>query len=176
MSILTIVLLVIAAIVVIILIAALIISKHYTIQRSVRISAPAPKVFEYIRHIKNQDHYNKWVMTDPAMQKIFKGTDGTVGFVYGWNGNKKAGEGEQEIVAVNEGSEVVTEVRFVRPFPGLSRLQMITTPVSDSQTNVDFITSSRMPFPMNVMVPMVSKMLGRDMDVSLRNLKAIMER
>ena len=36
-------------------------------------------------------------MVDPNMKKEFKGTDGTTGFIYGWNGNKKAGEGEQEI-------------------------------------------------------------------------------
>jgi hypothetical protein len=47
--------------------------------------------------------------------------------------------------------------------------------VSEGETNVDFITTSRMPFPMNVMVPMVSKMLAKDMDVSLRNLKGVME-
>lgn len=176
MSILMVLLLVIVSIVVIVLVAALIIDKNYRIQRSIWINAPAQKVFEYVRHLKNQDHYNKWVMTDPNMQKIFKGADGSVGFIYGWNGNKKAGEGEQEIVALKNGSEVISEVRFVRPFPGLSQLQMITTPVSDNQTNVDFVTSSRMPFPMNVMVPVVSKMLSRDMDVSLQNLKAIMER
>ena len=176
MSLLTIILLVLAAIVVIILLAALIMSKQYRIQRSVHINAPAPKVFDYVRQLKNQDYYNKWVMTDPNMKKDFRGTDGTVGFIYGWNGNKKAGEGEQEIISISEGKEVVSDVRFVRPFPGLSRLQMIATPQGDGQTNVDFITSSRMPSPMNVMIPMVSKMLAKDMDVTLQNLKGIMER
>lgn len=38
-------------------------------------------------------------MLDPNMEKEFKGTDGTVGFIYGWNGNKEGGEGEQEIKA-----------------------------------------------------------------------------
>lgn len=39
-------------------------------------------------------------MTDPNMRKNFKGTDGTVGFCYAWDGNKKAGKGEQEIIAL----------------------------------------------------------------------------
>lgn len=175
MSLLIVVLLVLAAIVVIILFAALVINKNYRIERSIQINAPASKVFDYVRHLKNQDYYNKWVMMDPNMQKDFKGTDGNVGFIYGWNGNKKAGEGEQEIVALKDGSEVVSEVRFVRPFSTVSRLQMITTPVSNNQTKVDFSTSSRMPFPMNVMLPIVSKMLAKDMDLSLQNLKVIME-
>lgn len=176
MNIVTVLLLVVAAIVIIILVAALAGKKEYQVHRSIEIDAPAARVFQYVRHLKNQDYYNKWVMTDPQMKKEFKGTDGTVGFIYGWSGNKKAGEGEQEILSIKEDSEVVSEARFVRPFPGLSRLRMVTTPINLQQTKVDFITSSRMPFPMNAMVPMVSKMLGRDMDISLRNLKAILER
>ena len=175
MSVLFVILLVLVAIVVIVLVAALILPKNYRIQRSIRINAPSAKVYDYVRHLKNQDHYNKWVMTDPAMQKNFSGTDGTVGFIYGWNGNKKAGEGEQEIVSLKEGKEVISDVRFVRPFKSVSRLQTITKPASDSQTDVEFSTSSRMPFPMNVMTPMISKMLAKDMDVTLENLKRIME-
>lgn len=175
MNILFIILLVLVAIVVLILVAALLLPKDYRIQRSIRINAPSGKVYDYVRHLKNQDHYNKWVMTDPAMQKNFTGTDGTVGFIYGWNGNKKAGEGEQEIVSLTEGAEVVSDVRFVRPFKSYSRLQTVTKPVGEGQTDVEFSTSSRMPFPMNVMTPMISKMLAKDMDVTLQNLKRIME-
>lgn len=52
---------------------------------------------------------------DPNMKKDFRGTDGTVGFVYAWDGNKKAGKGEQEIKKITEGERVDVEVRFEKP-------------------------------------------------------------
>ncbi|MEO7445162.1 MAG: SRPBCC family protein [Ferruginibacter sp.] len=170
-----IVLFVIADIIVLILIIALVSKKDYSIQRSINIHAPAQKVFNYVKYIKNQDNYNKWVMTDPAMQKIYKGIDGQPGFIYGWNGNKKAGEGEQEVKSVDEGKNIMTEVRFVRPFPGTSFLTTTTTPLSDNETRVDFKTESTMKFPMNIMIPMISGMLAKDMDITNKNLKKILE-
>ncbi len=46
-------------------------------------------------------------MTDPAMKKEFRGIDGNVGFVYGWDSeNKRAGNGEQEITNITEGERM----------------------------------------------------------------------
>lgn len=175
MSVLLIILLVIVAIVVLVLIIAAVSKKDYSIQREIAINAPAQKIFDYVKLLKNQDYYNKWVMTDPNMKKDFRGTDGTVGFVYGWNGNKKAGEGEQEIQSITEGKSIESEVRFVRPFPGKSILETSILPQADNAANVSFKTSSSMKFPMNIMIPMVSGMLAKDMDITLQNLKRIME-
>ena len=36
------------------------------------------------------------------MEKEFKGTDGEVGFISAWKGNKEVGEGEQEIIGLVE--------------------------------------------------------------------------
>lgn len=103
---------IIAALVILPLFIALFTRKEYRIVREIEIHVPEEKVFDYIRQLKNQDNFNKWVMTDPTMKKEFKGTDGTVGFIYGWNGNKKAGEGEQEITAIEENKSIDTEIRF----------------------------------------------------------------
>lgn len=84
------ILLVIAGIIVLILIVGLFMRKKYNIERDIIINAPLQKVFDYVKQLKNQDNFNKWVMVDPDMKRVFKGTDGTVGFIYGWNGNKKA--------------------------------------------------------------------------------------
>ncbi len=45
-------------------------------------------------------------MTDPLMKKQFKGTDGTVGFLYAWDSqNNEVGKGEQEIERIKDGKE-----------------------------------------------------------------------
>jgi len=103
MNILKIILTGIIVLIVLLLIAALFVKKEYSIEKEITINKPDTEVFSYIRYIKNQDYYNKWVMTDPTMKKQFRGTDGAVGFVYAWEGNDKAGKGEQEIREIRDG-------------------------------------------------------------------------
>jgi hypothetical protein len=115
-------------------------------------------------------------MADPGMKKTFKGVDGTVGFIYAWNGNKNAGEGEQEIKAIREGEKIEMELRFTRPFSGVSRSFMTTAPVTANQTKVKWNTGSEMKYPMNIMVSFVKKMLTKDLQESLSMLKTILEK
>ncbi|MFI5171496.1 MAG: SRPBCC family protein [Chitinophagales bacterium] len=175
MQILITILLVLVGIVALLLIIAVFMRKDYNIQREIIISAPLQKVFDYLKQLKNQDNFNKWVMVDPDMKRNFKGTDGTVGFIYGWNGNKRAGEGEQEIKSIEEGKNIKTEIRFVRPFPGIAEANMITESISDQQTKVTWNNASTMKFPMNIMLSTIEKMLAKDMDASLSSLKNILE-
>ena len=176
MTIVLILLFVIAGIIALLLLMAIFMRKNYTIQREIIIHAPLPTVFDYLKQLKNQDYFNKWVMVDPDMKKDFTGTDGTVGFIYGWNGNKKAGEGEQEITALEEGKLINTEVRFKRPFPGIAYANYVTASLPDNQTKITWSNTSAMKYPMNIMVSMIENMLAKDMDISLQTLKTILEK
>jgi hypothetical protein len=158
------------------LIIALFVPKKYFVEREIIINKPRQKVFDYVRFLKNQDYYNKWVMTDPAMKKEFKGTDGSVGFIYGWNGNKGAGEGEQEIKKIKDGESIEMEIRFVRPFSGIGIAHMITETASGDQTKVKWGMKGRTGYPLNLLNLFTGKMLGKDLDISLGNLKGIMEK
>lgn len=149
--------------------------KDYNIVREVVIDADTAKVFGYIKQLKNQDNFNKWVMADPDMQRTFTGTDGTVGFVYGWNSKKRAGEGEQEITALTEGKSMETEVRFVRPFANVAKANMTTEALPGGKTRVTWTNASTMKYPMNMMLGTIEKMLAKDMDHSLGLLKKILE-
>jgi hypothetical protein len=178
MHIISIIGIVIASIIILILIAAAFGKKNYSVERNIIINRPASEVFAYIKYLKNQDYYNKWVMMDPAMKKEFKGVDGTVGFVYAWDGNKRAGAGEQEIKSIKENERVDMEIRFIRPFAAVSTSPFITTAVANNQTQVAWGVNSSMKFPMNAMLLFVSmdKLLGKDMETSLTTLKNILEK
>lgn len=169
------ILLVLAGIIILFLLMALFIKKEYTVQSEIIINAPREKVFDYLKHLKNQDNFNKWVMVDPNMKREFKGTDGTVGFIYAWKGNKKASEGEQEIKAIEEGKSIQTEIRFTGSFMAVAYADYSTESIADNQTKVKWSNASTMKYPMNSMIPMVEKMLPKDMNVSLQNLKTILE-
>jgi hypothetical protein len=176
MNILLTILAVLGGILVLALVLALFMNKKYNVQREIIVDAPLQKVFDFLKQLKNQDKFNKWVMLDRDMKKVFKGTDGTAGFIYGWNGNKQAGEGEQEIKNIVEGKKIETEIRFVRPFAAVAYANLLTEPVSDKQTKVTWTNAGTMKYPMNLMTSMMEKMLGKDMAVSLSNLKNILER
>ena len=171
--------LIIMVIVALILIIPLFTRKDYAIERSVTISKPKQDVFNYIRYLKNQDNYSKWATMDPAMKKEYRGTDGTAGFWYAWDSDKKnVGKGEQEIIKVNEGDSVEYKIHFIKPFEGLADSVMSTTAVADSQTQVKWAFKSKMKYPMNIMllVMNIEKMVGDDLQIGLDNLKALQER
>jgi hypothetical protein len=169
----------IAGIIALLLIIALFTKKEYALHRDIIIKKPQSVVFDYVRHLKNQDYFSKWVMTDPHMKKTFKGTDGTVGFVYAWDSkNKQAGAGEQEIIEIKEGEKINIEVRFLRPLSGLAYIPFITKSISEQETKLTWGMSSKMKYPMNIMllVMNIEKVLGNDLQVSLENLKTILEK
>jgi len=175
MSILVTVLLSIASIIALLLILALFMKKEHYVKREIIINAPTQKVFDFLRLLKNQDEFNQWATVGPDRVKEFKGTDGTVGFVYSWKGGRMAGEGEKEIMNIVEGKKVETEIRFTKPMEARASVIMETEPLPNNQTKVNFTNAGTLRYPLNIMIPMAEKNFARDMDISLATLKKILE-
>lgn len=176
MNILLIILTVIAAIVATPLLIALFIKKEYRIEEQITINKSTPDVFKYIKLVKNQEHYSKWVMTDPNMKRTLTGTDGTVGFIYAWESEDKGvGAGEQKITALIENRKMNTEVRFIRPFEGTGYVTMLTDSTGANETLATWSMEGRSKYPMNFMNLFMTKILHKDMQISLQNLKNNLE-
>jgi len=118
MNIIVTILLVVAGIIVLLLLIALFMKREHYVKREIIINAPRQKVFDYVKLLKNQDEFNKHAMTAPDRKREFKGTDGTVGYIYSWSGDKKAGVGEKEIMNIIEGKRIETEIRFCKTNAG----------------------------------------------------------
>lgn len=177
MKIFVIVLGALVALICLLLLIALFIKTEYKIYREVVISRPRNEVYSYIRNLKNQDHYSKWVMTDPSMKKEFKGEDGNVGFIYAWDSNdKNVGKGEQEIVNLVDGERVDAVIRFIKPFEGIANTSMQTESVSENQTKVSWSMKGESRYPMNLMNPFMDQLLGKDLQTSLATLKSNLEK
>ena len=170
------ILLVLAGIIVFLLIIALFMKREHYVKREIIINAPLQKVFDFLKLLKNQDKFNKWAKADPDRKWEFEGTDGTVGFIYAWNGNKKAGEGEKEIMNIIEGKKIETQIRFVRPMATIANVIIETESLSDNQTKVYLSNAGTLKYPMNIMIPIAEKMFPKDMDISLSTLKSILEK
>jgi hypothetical protein len=151
----------------------------YTIERGIVVNKPKTDVFDYIKLLKNQDYYSKWVMMDPAMKKTFTGTDGTVGFIYAWDSeNKQAGKGEQEITQIDGQYRIETEVRFEKPFKGKANTALEAEAIAPAQTRVKWIFMSERTYMMRVMHILLNlkKVLGKDIQTSLGTLQGILEK
>lgn len=179
MKILKAILFLIIAVIVLALIAALFIKKDYAVEREITISKPKQEVFDYIRYLKNQDQYSVWNKLDPAMKKTYTGTDGTVGFKYAWDSEKKeAGKGEQTISNITEGERIDMKLHFIEPFEASDNAYMVTESISETQTRVKWGFNGRMNYPMNLMLVLMNmdEMLGKDLQSSLDTLKVILEK
>ena len=164
-----------AGIIALLLIIALFMKREHYVKREIIINAPQQKVFEYLKLLKNQDEFNKHAMAGPDREREYKGTDGTVGFIYAWKGNKSAGEGEKEIKNIIEGKRIETEIRFVKPMAATAYIIMETESLPDDQTKVYWSNAGTLKYPVNIMIPMMEKMLPKEMDSSLSTLKNILE-
>jgi uncharacterized protein YndB with AHSA1/START domain len=177
MQVIKIILLVIAGIVALLLIVALFVKKDYLIKREIVISKPKATVFEYIRFVRNQDYFNKWVMADPGMSKQYTGTDGTVGFTYAWDSkDNNVGKGVEEITNITDGEKVNIEIRFIKPFEGIGLTEIRTEAVSAEQTKVAWQMAGKSRYPMNITNLFIDKLLGDDLQTSLTTLKNVLEK
>lgn len=170
------ILLVVTGIIVLVLIIALFMKREHYVRREVIIDAPRQEVFDFLKLLKNQDKFNKWAMADPDRDREFRGTDGTVGFIIAWNGDKSVGEGEKEITNIIDGKRIETRIRFVRPMAMIADVIMETESLSADQTKVYLSNGGILKYPMNIMIPIAEKKFQKDVDISLSTLKGILEK
>ena len=176
MTILITILLIVAGIIALLLMTGLFMKKEHYVKREIIINAPRQKVFDYLKLLKNQDEFNNHAMAAPDRQREFRGTDGTVGYVYAWSGDKNAGVGEKEIKNIIEGSKIELEIRFVKPMAVTANIIMDMESLSGNQTRVYWSNGGTLKYPINIMIPIMEKSVAKDMDSSLSTLKNILEK
>lgn len=158
------------------LIVALFVKKEYTIEGKIVVNQPKQTVFDYVKQLKNQKHYNKWTMTDPNVRLNYTGEDGTVGFVSAWDSdNKNVGKGEQEITSIIDGEKIETELRFIKPFTDTASAVFVFEDTNSGETKITWSLLGTRKYPLNLILKGLDKMLLRDMQTSLNNLKNILE-
>lgn len=167
----------IVALIALVLIVALFVKKDYAVERSITINKPNQEVFDYVKMLKNQKSWSTWSQSDPNMKEWYKGTDGTVGAVYGWE-SKMMGNGEQVITKIAEGERVDIDLIFKGMMGATSPAYIATKVLSDSTTQVTWAMSGKMNYPMNFMGLFMSMddMIGTEYEKSLEQLKEVLEK
>ena len=127
MNILITILLVLAAVIVLLLLLALFTNKTYSLKREIRIGKPVQEVFHFLRYLRNQEHFSKWVMMDPNMKKEFRGTDGSVGYMHGTATNRLA-KVSKNLKASAKGKESMSKSALSSPLKELPKHPLQQSP------------------------------------------------
>ncbi|WP_036155016.1 SRPBCC family protein [Maribacter forsetii] len=167
------VVIILGVIVVLIILLALIAPKSYHVSRSIELEHPPEQVWSHLKYLKKQQEWSPWARKDPKMELSFTGVDGEVGATSHWNGNKDVGEGEQEITRIVEGERIEQDLQFLKPYKSQSDCYMTLEEYEVNKSKVTWGFSGRNKFPMSIMMLFMSmdKMVGKDFEAGLENLK-----
>jgi hypothetical protein len=154
----------------------------FRVERTATIKADPGKVFPFINDFHNWAGWSPYEKLDPNMQKTFTGAASGKGAVYEWKGNNKAGEGRMEILdtslsSTTAPSRIVLKLDFLKPFEGHNTSEFTMSPRGNT-TEVSWAVYGPSPFIMKIMHVFMNmdKMMGKDFEAGLANLKALAER
>lgn len=167
------------ALVGILLVVAAFLKKDFAVEREIVINQPKDSVYKYIKFAKNQDYFSVWNKMDPNMKKHESGTDGTIGYISGWEStNENVGTGEMEIIKLDEGHRVDYELRFKKPMEATNYAYITTEAFSPTQTKVKWGFTGKSPWPFNIFMAAMNmeEVVGKDLQGGLENLKTLMEK
>jgi uncharacterized protein YndB with AHSA1/START domain len=151
--------------------------NEFTVRRTTRIRATPDKIFPLLNDFRNWAAWSPWEKMDPTMTKTFSGASSGKGAVYEWEGNSKVGKGRMEIVDAAVPRNVAIKLDFERPFRANNMAEFTLEPQGDS-TDATWSMRGGSAFMMKVMSVFMNmdKMIGRDFEAGLANLKANAER
>jgi uncharacterized protein YndB with AHSA1/START domain len=149
----------------------------FRVERTITIHAPAEKIFPFVNDYHNWAGWSPYENLDPNMKRTFAGAPSGIGAVYEWEGNRNAGKGRMEITDSVPNSKVSIKLDFAAPMEGHDFVEFTLRPKGNA-TDVTWAMSGPLTYPGRVMTIFVSmdKLIGKDFDAGLANLKKAAEK
>ena len=168
---------VIAIAIAILLILAATTPDTFTVRRATAVKAPPETIFPLINDFHQWGSWSPYEHKDPAMKRSYSGTASGKGAVYAWQGNKNVGSGRMEILDSSVPSKIVIKLDFFTPFEGHNTAEFTMLPQGDV-TNVTWLMHGPVPFMAKIMHVLmnIDRMVGKDFEVGLANLKRFTEK
>ncbi len=110
------------------------------------------------------------------MKKTYTGAAAGNGAIYEWEGNAKAGKGRMEIMESSPPGRIRIKLDFIKPFEGHNIAEFTLQPSGDS-TEITWAMHGPTSFAAKIMHVFINmdKMIGKNFEAGLANLKAIAE-
>jgi hypothetical protein len=150
---------------------------HFRVARSIDIAAPPDRIFPFIEDFANWTQWSPYEGRDPAMKRSRSGAAQGKGAIYEWEGNNKVGKGRMEIIDSSPPRRTAIKLDFDRPFKAHNTAEFTLDPAG-AATKVTWAMEGPSPFVARLMGLFFSmdRMIGRDFETGLANLKAAAER
>jgi uncharacterized protein YndB with AHSA1/START domain len=176
-EIIAIIAIVLAVAIAIVLILAAMRPDTFSIRRGATIKAPPEKIFSLINDFHQWGSWSPWENKDPAMKRTYTGAASGRGAVYAWDGNKNVGSGRMEILDASSPSKIVIKLDFFAPFEAHNTAEFTMLAQGDT-TGVDWLMHGPASFMSKLMQMFmnIDKMVGKDFEAGLSNLKKLAEK
>lgn len=148
----------------------------FEVTRSTTIAAPRERVHALIDDFREWRRWSPWEDVDPELRRDYSGADSGAGARYAWEGNRKAGKGNMEIVS-STAERVDVRLVFEKPWKATNQVAFDLQPVAEEATEVTWrMTGTNRGFAaiFSKVVPM-DRLVGKDFEKGLARLKATAE-
>jgi uncharacterized protein YndB with AHSA1/START domain len=173
---------VVIAVILAVIIAAILIlaaTKPATlrVQRAISINAPPERIFSLISDFHQWLSWSPYEQKDPAMKRTYSGAERGSGAVYAWDGDKNVGSGRMEILETSAPQKIVIKLDFFTPFEGHNTAEFTMLPQGDG-THVTWLMHGPANFMSRLIQVFINldKMIGKDFEAGLANLKTLTEK
>ena len=149
----------------------------FRVQREASIKAPAEKIFTLINDLRNFNTWNPYEKKDPNIKGHYSGPSRGRGAAYAFEGGKEVGKGSIEITETSPPHKVTMKLNMIEPFEAHNTVEFTLQPNGDA-TNVTWAMDGRLPYLAKVMHVLfdMDKMVGKDFETGLANLRQVAER
>jgi uncharacterized protein YndB with AHSA1/START domain len=150
--------------------------ETFRVKRTAMINASPEAIFPLIADFHEWRKWSPWENRDPALKRTISGAQRGTGAVYAWDGNRNVGAGRMEITRATAPSEIVIKLDFIKPFEGHNIAEFTLSPQGGG-TDVTWVMHGPAPFMSKVMQVFMNmdRMIGRDFEAGLVNLKKVAE-
>ena len=149
---------------------------EFRIARSAAIGAPPEVIYPLIADFHRWTEWSPWETLDADLKRSYGGANSGTGATYAWQG-RKAGAGQMEIVGVTQPHLISISLEFIKPFKASNMAEFAIRPDADGAVVTWTMTGKR-----NLLAKVMGtflnldKMVGKDFETGLANLKKIAER
>ncbi len=152
---------------VVLLIASFLISKDAHIESSVEIDAPKNMVYNVVSDLKTHESWNPWKLNDETMVYQYPGTTSGKGAEYTWT-SENSGNGSYKFTGAEDGNSLTSLVSFDGQGEGTGKFLFEEV---DGKTKATWSFDTTIPWPMNIMNPILSRSMKKSLKNGLNGVK-----
>ncbi len=149
----------------------------FRVQRSASIEATAERLYPLINDMRQFNIWNPYNLKDPNVKGTYRGPASGPGAGYDFQGNKDVGKGSIQIVESSPPQKVTMKLDMIEPFQGHNTVEFTLAP-NGATTDVTWAMHGPSPFMAKLVGVFMNmdRMIGRDFEAGLANLRAKAEK